>query len=102
MRKLLQLRSLLPPATVISIVDDAVKDICKQSERDSGAPIVLIDGFPRCPESAPPARLEWGDLSTVLFFDCPRALAEVRFLGQGDRRMMAWKSFGAGTMSLRG
>ncbi|KAM0694650.1 hypothetical protein Q7P36_005006 [Cladosporium allicinum] len=80
LRRLLQLRSLLPPATVVSIVDDAVKAIGKATADESETPTVLVDGFPRDPKSAPPAKLKWGDPSMVLFFDCPRALAEVRFL----------------------
>jgi adenylate kinase family enzyme len=70
----------LPPGTIISIVDDAVKAIGKAAEEKSETPIVLVDGFPRDPGSAPLARLEWGDPKMVLFFDCPRALAEARFL----------------------
>lgn len=78
--RLLQLRSLLPPGSIISIVDDAVKAIGKAAEGKSVTPIVLVDGFPRDPGSAPLARLEWGDPEMVLFFDCPRGLAEARFI----------------------
>jgi UMP-CMP kinase len=78
--KLLLLRSLLPPATIVSIVDDAVNNIRKAAAGGSGTPIVLIDGFPRDPGTAPLAQLEWDAPSMVLFFDCPRALAEARFL----------------------
>jgi len=77
--KLLQLRSLLPPATIISIIDDAVNNIRKAAAGGSGVPIILVDGFPRCPESAPLAQLKWGAPSKVLYFDCPRAVAEARF-----------------------
>jgi UMP-CMP kinase len=78
--RLLQLRSLLPPGTIISIIDDAVKAIGKAAEGNSETQIVLVDGFPRTPGSAPLAQLEWGDPKMVLFFDCPRALAEARFI----------------------
>lgn len=80
--KLLQLRSLLPPATIIPIIDNAVNDIRKAAAAGgSEVPIfVLVDGFSRCPESAPLAQLKWGDPSKVMFFECPRAVAEARFL----------------------
>jgi UMP-CMP kinase len=80
-KRLLQLRSLLPPSTIISIIDDAVNDIRQAAALSgSGTPIVLVDGFPRDPKSIPLAQPKHGDPSMVLFFDCPRDLAEARFL----------------------
>jgi UMP-CMP kinase len=81
MKRLLQLRSLLPPSTIISIIDDAVDDIRQAAALSgSGTPIVLVDGFHRDPKSIPLAQPKHGDPSMVLFFDCPRDLAEARFL----------------------
>lgn len=77
---ILRLRSLLPPASIVSIVDDAVKAIGKAAANESGVLIVLVDGFSRDPEFALLAQQKWGDPNFVLFFDCPRALAEARFL----------------------
>ena len=85
-RALLQLRSLLPPATIVAIIDEAVNDIRKAAAGDAGTPIVLVDGFPRDPKSIPLAQPASGDPVMVLFFDCPRALAEARFL---ERRRSA-------------
>jgi adenylate kinase family enzyme len=84
--KLLQLRSLLPPTTIVAIINEAVNDIRKAAAGDAGTPIILVDGFPRDPKSIPLARPASGDPVMVLFFDCPRDLAEARFL---ERRRSA-------------
>ena len=51
---------------------------------DSGVsnPIVLVDGFPRSFESASLANARWGVPQVVLLFECPRELAEARFLNR--------------------
>jgi adenylate kinase family enzyme len=86
LRAQLQLRSLLPPATIVAIVDEAVNNIHKTAADDAGTSIVLVDGFPRDPKSIPLAQPKSGDPVRVLFFDCPRDLAEARFL---ERRRSA-------------
>lgn len=78
--RLLRLRSLLPPTTIISIIDDAVDEIRKAAAEKLEAQIILVDGFPRCPDSAPLAHSKLGEPSKVLLSDCPRAVAGARFL----------------------
>ena len=78
---LMQQRQLLPAATIVSIVNTALRgisDTATQSGVDN--PIILVDGFPRSRESAELANARWGAPLCVLFFDCPRPLAEARFL----------------------
>ena len=43
---------------------------------------MLVDGFPRSLESASLADARWDAPRVVLFFDCPRELAEARFLNR--------------------
>lgn len=82
-RTLMQQRQLLPTETIVSIVDTALKAIA-DTAADSGVsnPIVLVDGFPRSLESASLANARWGVPQVVLLFECPRELAEARFLNR--------------------
>lgn len=50
--------------------------------KEGSNPIILVDGFPRSLESAALANARWGVPHNVLFFDCPRELAEARFLNR--------------------
>jgi adenylate kinase family enzyme len=77
----MQQRQLLPTETIVTIVGAALRAISNAAAA-SGLrnPIILVDGFPRSLESAAMADARWGAPQTVLFFDCPRELAEVRFL----------------------
>ncbi|KAM0709886.1 hypothetical protein Q7P35_003929 [Cladosporium inversicolor] len=78
---LMQRRQLLPAETIVSIVDSFLKmTSSKASASGIDNPIILVDGFPRTHESAVLADVRWGAPSSVLFFDCPRELAEARFL----------------------
>lgn len=80
---LMQQRQLLPAEAVVAIVDNAVKTISKTAAaRQLGAPIILIDGFPLSHESAALADAVWGAPRSVFFFDCPRHMAEARFLNR--------------------
>lgn len=81
--KLMQERTSLQAENIIAIVDTALHDIArKASDSGTGLLVVLIDGFPRSPESAELANYSWGLPKTVFFFDCPRHLAEQRFLSR--------------------
>lgn len=78
---LMQRRQLLPAETIVSIVDSFLKmTSSKASASGIDNPIILVDGFPRTHESALLADARWGMPYSVLFFDCPRELAEARFL----------------------
>ena len=80
---LTQQRQLLPTETIVSIVDNALRVIADTAAASGVSnPIVLIDGFPRSLESASLADTRWGAPQVVLFFDCPRELAEARFLNR--------------------
>lgn len=80
---LMQQRQLLPTETIVSIVDNALRVIAGTAAASGVSnPIVLIDGFPRSLESASLADTRWGAPQVVLFFDCPRELAEARFLNR--------------------
>jgi adenylate kinase family enzyme len=77
----MQQRQLLPTENIISIVGAALRAISNTATaRGIRSPIVLVDGFPRSLESAASADAHWGPPFRVLFFDCPRELAEARFL----------------------
>lgn len=78
---LMQQRQLLPTETIVSIVDAALRAISNAATVSGiSNPIVLVDGFPRSLESAAMVDARWGVPQAVLFFDCPRELAEARFL----------------------
>ena len=78
---LMQQRQLLPTETIVSIVGAALRAISNAAAASEiSNPIVLVDGFPRSLESAVLADARWGPPQAVLFFDCPRKLAEARFL----------------------
>lgn len=80
---IMQQRQLLPTEAIVLIVDTALRAIA-DTAADSGVsnPIVLVDGFPRSLESASLANARWGVPQVVLLFDCPRELAEARFLNR--------------------
>lgn len=80
---LMQQRQLLPTETIVSIVENALGAISNMAAAGGvGNPIVLVDGFPRSLESAALANARWGVPHHVLFFDCPRELAEARFMNR--------------------
>lgn len=80
---LMQQRQLMPTETIVSIVDNALGAISNTAAANGVSnPIVLVDGFPRSLESAELANARWGVPHNVLFFDCPRELAEARFLNR--------------------
>lgn len=80
---LMQQRQLLPTDTIVSIVDNALGEISDTAAANGVSnPIVLVDGFPRSLELAAFANARWGAPHVVLFFDCPRKLAEARFLNR--------------------
>lgn len=80
----LQRHELLPANTIVAITRKAIEDIIENlpsTPNDSpGNHTILIDGFPRSPESAKIADITFGKPDKVLFFDCPREIAEERFL----------------------
>ena len=80
---LMQQRQLLPTETIVSIVENALGTIANTAAASGVSnQIVLVDGFPRSLESAVLANARWGMPRHVLFFDCPRELAEARFLNR--------------------
>jgi len=80
---LMQQRQLLPTETIVSIVENALSAIANTAAASGiSNPIILVDGFPRSLESAALANARWGMPRNVLFFDCPRELAEARFLNR--------------------
>jgi len=77
----MQQRQLLPTDTIVAIVDAALKAVSDTASfSEISNPIVLVDGFPRSIRSVQLADVRWGLPDGVFFFDCPRQLAEARFL----------------------
>jgi adenylate kinase family enzyme len=77
----MQQRRLLPDETIVAIVDAALKAVSNTASVGGvDDPIVLVDGFPRSLRSAELADVRWSRPEGVYFFDCPRQLAETRFL----------------------
>lgn len=77
---LMQDRKLLPADAIVAIISDAVRTIVDAAPFATQQATILLDGFPRSPDAAELALASWGEPTAVLFFDCPRMLAEVRFL----------------------
>lgn len=85
----MQRRELLPADTIIAIAKNAIESLGEATSNENDGqtrPIILLDGFPRSPESAQLADDVLGAPRKVLFFDCPREVAEARFL---DRKRSA-------------
>lgn len=78
----MQEHKLLPADAIVAITAQAVRDIVEAAADGGGQQqaTILLDGFPRSADAAEWALRSWGAPTAVLFFDCPRMLAEVRFL----------------------
>lgn len=78
----MQRRELLPATNIVAITRKAIENLVGStpSGADETKQIILIDGFPRSPESAQLADITLGRPDRVLFFDCPREIAQERFL----------------------
>ncbi|GAB7322328.1 hypothetical protein MBLNU13_g03301t1 [Cladosporium sp. NU13] len=79
----MQQLQLLPTETIVIIVENALGAIANTAAASGiSNPIALVNGFPRSVESAALTNARWGVPHNSLFFDCPRELAEVRFLNR--------------------
>lgn len=78
----MQRRELLPATNIVAITRKAIENLVESipSDKRRIKQIILIDGFPRSPESAQLADLTLGRPDKVLFFGCPREIAQERFL----------------------
>lgn len=78
----MQRRELLPATNIVAITRKAVENLISSipSGEKGMKQIVLIDGFPRSPSSAQLADITLGRPAKVLSFDCPREIAQERFL----------------------
>ncbi|KAM0719998.1 hypothetical protein Q7P37_004133 [Cladosporium fusiforme] len=75
-------QELIPAESVVKITHNALMEIVESTSGNSEKEkqIILVDGFPRSLETAKLADSALGRPAKVLFFNCPRDLAEERFL----------------------